>query len=131
MSEDPLRIELLDGEYTSHAVQLARLCLIEGNVLNEREPSSVLEETRWVLELQAKRYRAIRPTGSCFTVLVSRSVASELTPLVRLDVFARQGLASAGVVSQSPRWDTAPVMYSPEDGALEIACKILGVAVPL
>jgi len=108
MIEDVLRNELLDGEYTSHVVSLTQLCVIEGSLtLYGRARFSVLQEALRALELCEERYSTSRPSGPCFMVFISRKAGGASTPLVRFDVFARNGLASAGAVGRPrPRTGT-------------------------
>lgn len=127
MIEDVLRIELLDGEYISHAVSLTQLCVIEGSVTPYGRPRlTVFQEALRILELCEEKYSTPHPSGPCFTALISRKTGGASTPVMRLDVFARNGSACAGVESINyPGWDTERVSYAPDDDAIEIVRKIL------
>jgi hypothetical protein len=123
-----LEISLYDGEYDGDLAALTHLCDIEGSVVPEdRPPFSPLEETLRVLEMCADKYSTPRPADDRFTVFIGRKTGrTELEPLVRLDVCARNGYASASVLSTNgPRWDTERVRYAADDDVVTIVGKIL------
>ena len=131
MIEPTLHIEIFDGECIADPRALPTLVDLTGSVTPYgRPPYSAMEEALRVLEMCAERYSTARPSGRCFTVLISRSAGQEVTPLLRLDVLARNGLASAGVVGEPPNWETEPVTYSLDDDAVEIVRKLLAAQFP-
>lgn len=114
-----LHIAFYDGEAGADA--LTHLCDVEGDV--EHEPFNTLPEALRVLTLCTKRPDMPR-AGRCFTVFIAHR-RPVLTPLLRLDVYAHNGSASAGVTGPGPRWDTEPVNYGPDDDMVEIVRKVL------
>jgi hypothetical protein len=124
--EDILTIAFYDGEYDGDMAPLVLICEIEGSAVPDgRPPYSPLEEALKVLELCADRDSTPRPSD-CFTVFIGRKTGTAIRPLARLDVYARNGYASASVLStDSPRTDTESIRYSLDDDALTIVRKIL------
>lgn len=122
-----LTISIYDGEYDGDVSTLTHLCDIEGSVVPDgRPPFSVLEEALRVLEMCEERYSTPPLSGTAFTVFIGRKAARGVTPLARLDGYARHGYASARVVAgPGPRWDTARVPCAPGDDAVAIVRKLL------
>jgi len=123
--DDPaLIIEIYDGEYSGDLSVLTDLCSVEGSArAYDRPPYSILEEAHKILDLCEKRYSAPLPQSSLLTVVIGRKGAG---PLVRLDVYAKNGQASASVLSNTePRWDTGAICYLPEDNVINIVRKLL------
>jgi hypothetical protein len=125
--EDILTIAFYDGEYDGDMAPLVLICEIEGSAVPDgRPPYSPLEEALKLLEVCADRYSTPRPSCDCFTVFIGRKTGIAIRPLARLDVYARNGYASASVLSaDSPRTDTESIRYSLDDDALTIMRKIL------
>ncbi|MFM0146553.1 hypothetical protein [Paraburkholderia sp. RL18-085-BIA-A] len=125
--EPLLTIAMYNGEYDGNLDALKQLCVIEGNAVPDgRPPYSPLEEALKLLEVCADRYSTPRPSCDCFTVFIGRKTGIAIRPLARLDVYARNGYASASVLSaDSPRTDTESIRYSLDDDALTIMRKIL------
>ncbi|MBN3854039.1 hypothetical protein G3N59_11675 [Paraburkholderia sp. Ac-20340] len=119
-----LVIEIYDGEYSGDLSVLTDLCSVEGSArAYDRPPYSTLEEVHKILDLCEKRYSAPLPQSSLLTVVIGRKGAG---PLVRLDVYAKNGQASASVLSNTePRWDTGAICYLPEDNVINIVRKLL------
>ncbi|RQM47133.1 hypothetical protein EHZ19_15885 [Paraburkholderia bannensis] len=126
MTKGPLKIAFYDGEFAGDVCALMHLCDVEGEVTPyDRAPYHTLEEVLCVLDLCEERYSTPCPTSGAMTVFVGRKRGNEVTPIARLDVYARDGYASASVVGLGPRTDTSPVHFGPEDGAVVIARKVL------
>ncbi|MBC8750180.1 hypothetical protein OKW43_005805 [Paraburkholderia sp. WC7.3g] len=97
-----LEISFYDGEYIGDAALLTKLCEIEGSVVPDGlPPYSELEETLRALEMCAERYSTPHPVSECFTVFIGRGTDAKVKPLMRLDVMAREGCASASVLSEN------------------------------
>ncbi|MCC8402017.1 hypothetical protein LJ655_08940 [Paraburkholderia sp. MMS20-SJTN17] len=123
-----LTVSVYDGDFFGDLTTLAQICVLEGSIAPYSGALfSPLEESLRLLEMCAAERDTPRPRGDCFTVFIGRkgSSKSEVKPLVRLDVYAHNGLAVASVVSRKPRWDTERVSYAPDDDAVAIVCKIL------
>lgn len=125
-----LQITIFDGE-AAEPNTLVHLCDIEGSSEPyDRPPFSVLEEALRVLQMCEERYSTPRLSGTGFTVFIGSKKGLEVTPLVRLDGYARNGYASAGIVGLGPRFDTVPAKYTPDDDVVEIVRKILAGQLP-
>jgi hypothetical protein len=121
-----LVLDFYDGEYDGDRSALTHLCSIEGSVVpHGQHQFDTLEEASKLLELCADRYGSRRPCDSCFAVFIGRKSGDAVEPLARLDVYARDGHASASVVGFGPRWDTEPVVYVPDDDVVTMVRKIL------
>lgn len=121
-----LTISIYDGEYAGDRDALTHVCDIEGSVEpHDRPPFTVLEEALRVLEMCEERYSMPPLSGTGFTVFIGRKTATGVTPLARLDGYARQGYASARVVGPGLRWDTERVYFAPGDDAVTIVRKLL------
>lgn len=121
----PLEISFYDGEYYGDRPAPTHLCSIEGSVVpDDRPPFDTLEEALRLLEMCADKYSTPRPRDTCFTMFIGRKTGDALEPLARLYVYARDGFASAGVVGLGPKWDTEPVLYSPDDDVVTIVLKV-------
>lgn len=127
MSKNQLRIALYDGDFNGDMTSLVHICDIEGSLVPDgRPPYGLLEEALRVLEICAEKHATPRPRGDCITVFIGRKANAAVCPCARLDVFAHNGEASASVMSRgSPRWDTQPVRYAPDDNVVAIVRKIL------
>lgn len=122
-----LKISVFDGEFLFGEVPLPLLCDIEGSVTPDgREPFGPLEEAERVLEMCCERYTVGRPSGDFMTVHIGRKTETDVEPLVRLDILAREGIAHVSIQSRSwPRWDAEPVYYAPDDDAVTILRKVI------
>lgn len=121
-----LTISIYDGEFYGDMQELTHLCDVEGSAEPyDRPPFSVLEEALRVLEMCEERYSTPPLTGTGFTVFVCSKHGVEVTPLLRLDGYARNGWASAGVVGQAPSWNTEPAEYVVDDDVVTIVRKLL------
>jgi hypothetical protein len=121
-------IEMYDGQFFGEMSSLTELCVVEGSVTPyDREPLSTLEEAWRLLEMCTKKYATPPPQGVCFTVFIGRKDRDDaaVEPLIRLDVSAHNGEATACVMSRTPSWHTERVRYQPEDSAVAIVSRIL------
>lgn len=126
--DEALVVSVYDGEFFGDMSSLVRLYVVEGSAApSGKDPSSALDEAWRLLEMYAEKYPTVPPRGDCFTVFIGGKSRgdNEVEPLVRLDVYAHNGVAVASVVSRMPRWDTERVSYAPDDDAVAIVCKIL------
>ncbi|MEM5366430.1 hypothetical protein V4C53_10335 [Paraburkholderia azotifigens] len=90
-----------------------------------RPPFDPLEEALKVLEVCSEKYSTPHP-GDVFTVFIGRKDGVTVEPLARIDVYARDGVASSSVLlNTAPRFDTEQVCYAPEDDVVTIALKII------
>ncbi|SDD96524.1 hypothetical protein [Paraburkholderia lycopersici] len=120
-----LTITIYDGEIVAPD-SLVHLCDVEGSAeAYDRPPFTALEEALRVLEMCSDRYSTPHLSGTGFTVFIGNKEGLEVTPLVRLDGYAHNGYASAGIVGAGPRFDTVPAKYAPDDDVVEIVRKIL------
>lgn len=121
-----LTISIYDGEYEGDVGALTHLCAIEGGVVpEERPPFSVLGEALRLLEIAEEKYSTPSLSGPTFTVFIGRKDGLDVTQLLRLDGYVRNGCASARVVGAGPHWDTEPVDCAPGDDAVAIVRKLL------
>ncbi|MEX3992717.1 hypothetical protein AB4Y35_18325 [Paraburkholderia sp. EG286A] len=123
-----LEISLYDGEFLGIMSPFAKICSIEGGVTPYgRPPFSPLEEAWILLEMCAERYTTPPPRSDCLTVFIRRQNRgdTEVEPLIRLDVYAHNGEATATIVSRTPAWDTERVRYQPDDSAVTIVLNVL------
>ncbi|ASV96817.1 hypothetical protein [Paraburkholderia aromaticivorans] len=126
-----LRISIFDGDFHGTMEELTHVCDIEGCVIpDDRPPFSLLEESLRVLEMCVERYTVPRPRGPCFTVFIGRMNGTEMTIVVRLDIFARDGLVRAGVEGILPGWDAEPTHYLPDDDVVTIVRKLIAGQLP-
>jgi hypothetical protein len=124
----PMLIEVYDGQFFGDMASITKLCVVEGRVTPyDRGPFSTLEEAWRLLEMCTEKYATPAPRGECFTVFItSKSVNdAELELLARLDVHARNGEATACVVTGRPAWNTERVRYQPDDSAVTITLNVL------
>ncbi|WP_244145465.1 hypothetical protein [Paraburkholderia mimosarum] len=124
----PMLIEMYDGQFFGEMSSLTKRCVVEGGVTPyDREPFSTLEEAWRLLEMCAEKYATPPPRGDCFTVFIGRKErgGEEVEPLVRLDLYAHNGEATACVMSGTPSWNTERVRYQPEDSAVTIVLNVL------
>ncbi|MEX3981861.1 hypothetical protein AB4Y45_23100 [Paraburkholderia sp. EG287A] len=124
----PMLIEMYDGQFFGEMSSLTELCVVEGSVTPyDREPFSTLEEAWRLLEMCTEKYATPPPRDDCFTVLIGRKErgGAKVEPLIRLDVYASNGEATASVMSPRPNWNTERVRYQPEDSAVVIVSRIL------
>jgi hypothetical protein len=129
-STSVLSIAFYDGEYYGDISRQVRICDIEGSVVpTNRPPFDTLEEALKLLELCSEKYSTPHP-GDVFTVFIGNKDAVTVEPLARIDVYARDGVASASVLlNAAPRFDTEQVRYAPEDDVVTIALKIISALV--
>ncbi|WP_321854671.1 hypothetical protein [Paraburkholderia tropica] len=123
-----LEISLYDGEFVGDVTLLTQICVIEGSVTPyDAESFPPLEETSRLLEMCAEKYATPPPNGDYFTVFISRKSIddADFELLMRLDVYAHNGEATACVVSRRPEWNTERVRYQPDDSALTIVFNVL------
>ena len=123
-----LEISVYDGEFLGEMSAVSKICVVEGRVTPyNRAPFSTLEEALRLLEMCAEKYATPPPQGDCFTVFIGRKGRGDedVEPLMRLDVYAHSGEATACVISRTPSWNTERVRYQPEDSAVSIVLRIL------
>jgi hypothetical protein len=123
-----LEIVAYDGEYVGDVSSLTKICSLSGGAMDcDPGPRSLFEEALTLLEVCAKKWATPRPLGDCFTIFIGRKTGenSEVESLVRLEVNAHEGDATAVFVSGSRAWNAAPVQYHPEDDVVTIASKVL------
>jgi hypothetical protein len=131
MSEHRLKISIFKGDYLDDVAELTHVYDLEGSAIpGDWPPSSPLEEAHRVLEMCAEKYAAPHLNRRCFTVFFGRKIGTNVSPLVRPDCYARNGVASAGVIGLPPGWHTEPVTYWPDDSAVGIVRKILALLTP-
>jgi len=126
--ERVLEISLYDGEFVGDVTSLTPICVLEGSVTPyDREPFSPLEEAWRLLEMCSEKYAIPPSQGDCFTAFIGRKNRGnvEVESLIRLDVHAHNGEATACVMSQLPAWETERVRYHPDDSAVTIVLRIL------
>ncbi|MGF6976574.1 hypothetical protein QFZ94_005024 [Paraburkholderia sp. JPY465] len=132
MTKAPLKIAFYDGEFSGDVGELAHLCDVEGCVTPyDRPPYHTLEEVLRMLDLCEERYSTPCPNSGAMTVFIGRKKGNEVSPVARLDVYAKDGYVSASVVGLGPRTDTTPTHFGPEDGAVTIARKVLAAYLQL
>lgn len=126
--DGPMLIEMYDGQFFGEMSSLTKLCVVEGSVTPyDRDPFSTLEEAWRLLEMCAAKYATPPPRDDCFTVFIGRKGRDDaaVEPLLRLDVYAHNGEATASVMSPRPSWHTERVRYQPNDSAVTIVLNIL------
>jgi hypothetical protein len=123
-----LEIVAYDGEYAGDMSSLTKICSLSGGAMDcDQRPRSLFEEALTLLEVCAKKWATPRPLGDSFTIFIGRKTTedSEAEKLVRLDVNAHEGDATAVFVSGSRAWNAVPVQYHPEDDVVTITHNVL------
>jgi hypothetical protein len=123
-----LEIVAYDGEYAGDMSSLTKICSLSGGAMDcDQRPRSLFEEALTLLEICAKKWATPRPLGDSFTIFIGRKTAedSEAETLLRLDVNAHDGEATAVIVSGNRVWNADPAEYRLEADVVTITHNVL------
>jgi hypothetical protein len=123
-----LEIVAYDGEYAGDLSSLTKICSLSGGAMDcDQRPRSLFEEALTLLEICAEKWATPRPLGGRFTIFIGckTSEDSDAETLLRLDVNAHDGEATAVIVSGSRVWNAAPAQYRLEADVVTITHDVL------